>query len=69
MRGEAPAVERLALRPFGQVMPVPMQPDLACWQSQPDLPSVWTQPESVSESFSSMLAISGQHQRDCSWRT
>ncbi|MCL4298378.1 MAG: HAD-IIIC family phosphatase [Anaerolineae bacterium] len=56
--GEAPAVEA-GVAPFGQVMPVLMQPDLACWQSQPDFAVVWTQPESVSESFSSMLAYQG----------
>ncbi|MBE7551668.1 MAG: HAD-IIIC family phosphatase [Anaerolineales bacterium] len=56
--GEAPPVEA-AVAPFGQVMPVLMQPDLACWQSQPDFSVVWTQPESVSESFRSMLAYQG----------
>lgn len=52
---DAPGVE-VTVAPFGQVMPVLMQPNLDCWQGRPDFAVVWTQPESVIESFRPVLA-------------
>ena len=51
---EDPIVDAI-IAPFGQVVPVLMQEDLECWQSNPDVAVVWTQPENVSESFNHVV--------------
>ncbi|HXW00934.1 MAG TPA: FkbH-like protein, partial [Anaerolineae bacterium] len=52
---DLPEVE-VTVAPFGQVIPVLMQQDSAYWQDQPDFALIWTQPESVIESFKHVLA-------------
>jgi len=50
-----PAMDALAA-PFGQVVSVLMQQNLECWRTNPDLAVVWTQPETIVESFLQVLA-------------
>lgn len=51
---ELPAVTS-TVSPFGQLMHVLMQGDLEPWKSKPDMAMVWTQPESVIESYKQVL--------------
>lgn len=52
---EAPSV-RAEAAPFGQVIPLLLDPDAACWRPRPAATLVWTQPQGISESFAALLA-------------
>ncbi|MFQ5823909.1 MAG: HAD-IIIC family phosphatase [bacterium] len=43
------------IAPFGQVISVLIDKNLECWNSDPDFAVIWTQPESVIESFNHIL--------------
>jgi len=51
---DGPAVETV-MAPFGQVMPALLNADLPCWHGNPEFAVVWTQPQSVIESFGDAL--------------
>jgi FkbH-like protein len=52
---DMPAVDASAA-PFGQVIPLLMQDDLAYWKGSYDFTVIWTRPEGVIKSFKDLLA-------------
>jgi FkbH-like protein len=43
------------IAPYGQTVQVLMDDNLECWQEHPDFALIWTQPQSIIESFNQLL--------------
>ena len=41
--------------PYGQIIQVLTNDNLECWQEHPDFALIWTQPQSIIESFNRLL--------------
>jgi FkbH-like protein len=52
---DAPPIQT-QVAPFGQVTPVLLDGDLACWRFEPEVAVVWTRPQAAIPSFARLLA-------------